>query len=64
MSDEFGGAARAEEPAWPRGAMAGVRGFNYVPSFCRTGFELWTRFDEQIFRDELKLANVYLKFFI
>lgn len=46
------------EPSIHR-AVSEVRGFNYVPSFCRTGFELWTRFDERIFRDELMRARDY-----
>jgi endo-1,4-beta-mannosidase len=38
---------------------AGVRGFNYQPSYGSTGLELWMRFDPDTIRSEIALGKRY-----
>lgn len=36
-----------------------IRGFNYQPSYARTGFEAWSLFDEEVVAKELALGKAY-----
>src|SRR5688572_9315911 len=38
---------------------AKIRGFNYQPSYGRTGFELWQEFDAKIIETELARGKKY-----
>lgn len=40
--------------ATPQDSYAKVRGFNYMTSYGRTGFEVWTAFDRALWRKELQ----------